>query len=514
MSFINRVNKYDAKLLEGRIETEGAVIGCLMSDMLLLDDYLLEDSDFVTIDGLFLFKLIKTLRNKNINDISEFDILNINEKIYEKFQEMGGMRLVYDMRSRIEKSNFQSYIDELYKQNAILQATDDGWDFTKEVDFNGRKIVPIEIFKKYDSQQFIDYLDYQRNKIMIPNLESGVQEEMMDITDEFLESCHLGMESGIPFGRAGMNIENKDIYTFPTISDQIGGYIEGTLNMVAAHSNVGKSTLMTSIAMSLLHQDRKILFINNEQSATPFRISFIFWILCNKLNYYKLTKSKLISGNSTDEDKRMLKQVQRIWREEYYGRVFFVSFNDADMKAVTNKIRQKHLEDGFDTVIYDTFKAEFTNPNKEAVHLELIKASRELHKTVKKYNMIGLASMQLAMNSLGRLFLDASCLSQSKQVVEILETLIIMRSTYSEEFDKNNKKYYCNPYKLTRVANKWEKIPYKVDKDKTYRMIFISKCRTGSTSSADGEAMLLSFDGSKGQFKEVCKCKPKHITIG
>ena len=121
--------------------------------------------------------------------------------------------------------------------------------------------------------------------------------------------------------------------------------------------------------------------------------------------------------------------------------------------------------------------------------------------------------MQLAQNTLGRLWLDASCLSQSKQVVEILESLILFRTEYNEEELDPKSKYYCSPFRRQKLGEKWVDTPVEVDKSHTYRMMFITKAREGDTSENTGQAYLYRFDGSKAKFTEVCKCKPKHSTI-
>ena len=56
--------KYPAQLLKGRVQIEGNVISCFFKDMLLLDDTIFEQKDFVTVDGLFYFSLLKNLRIK------------------------------------------------------------------------------------------------------------------------------------------------------------------------------------------------------------------------------------------------------------------------------------------------------------------------------------------------------------------------------------------------------------------------------------------------------------------
>ena len=73
--YITRVEKYDKRLLDGRVEAEAAVIAAIANDMLLLDDYKLNSDMFVTKDGLFIFKIMEELRNKNINQITSFNKL-------------------------------------------------------------------------------------------------------------------------------------------------------------------------------------------------------------------------------------------------------------------------------------------------------------------------------------------------------------------------------------------------------------------------------------------------------
>ena len=157
--FISKVDKYDSKLLEGRIEAEAAVIGCVMKDLLLLDDYKITEDHFVTNDGLFLFKLLKTLNDKKTTEITEFDVMSINEKVYEKFETLGGMKLVQDMKDRIEIANFTSYLDNLYKHNAIIELADNGFNLLNEVEFNGKKVIPIQLFKQFNSEQVKEFYE-------------------------------------------------------------------------------------------------------------------------------------------------------------------------------------------------------------------------------------------------------------------------------------------------------------------------------------------------------------------
>ena len=147
--FIPKADSYDRRILEGRISAEAAVLGLIMNDMDIFIDYNITSDFFLTKDGLFLFKLLESLHSKNVSQITEFDVLNMPEAIYEKFTELGGMKLVNDMKERIEMANFTTYLDNLYKHNAIIKLTDNGFDLLKEIEFNGKKVVPIKLFKQF-----------------------------------------------------------------------------------------------------------------------------------------------------------------------------------------------------------------------------------------------------------------------------------------------------------------------------------------------------------------------------
>jgi hypothetical protein len=150
--------------------------------------------------------------------------------------------------------------------------------------------------------------------------------------------------------------------------------------------------------------------------------------------------------------------------------------------------------------------------NNDQHFISLIKDSRELDKMAKKYNIIMLCSLQLAINTLGKLFLDASVLSMSKQIKEVLENLFLMRTVYPEELDKQSK-FYLKPFQRKLIGGKWCDEEYEVDESATYRCLFVDKSRNGENSSDNGVAYLLRFDGSHGIFREVAMCRPKHTII-
>lgn len=238
----------------------------------------------------------------------------------------------------------------------------------------------------------------------------------------------------------------------------------------------------------------------------------MIWLLGKRNRYFKLTKKKMTSGDINAESRDQLTQVQKFWRENYKGRVKFISINDADMRVVKKKIRENVLRYGYDCVLYDTFKIQESDFEGTRQDLSLVRDSRELDKIAKKYNIIMLASVQLAERLKGKLFLDSSVLSNSKQIKEILENLFLMRTVYDEELDEKNK-FYCRPFRLKKVNDKWIEEEYSPDRNAVYRALFVEKTRNGNNSSDTGVAYLLKFDGDHCIFREVAQARFKHGEI-
>lgn len=499
--------------MKGRIETEGNVISCFFKDMLLIDDTTFEQKDFVTADGLFYFSMLNQLRNKGFYSLDEVTILsNLSQDAIDKYEDMGGWDSIQHQIDIINTQNFDTYIDVLYRENILLHMHSDGFNLLREIDVNGKKIIPLKLFRKMTAEEVTDWYDARISSYGTGYSSKVLEEEEIDFDDEFIESCQEGEENGVPFDIAGYDINGEEINCFPFLSRQIMGLLEGTFTMMGGFSSVGKSSWWVTVLMSLLYYDRKILIISNEESVKKFKVKFMIWLLGKRNRYFKLTKKKMTSGDINAESRDQLTQVQKFWRENYKGRVKFISINDADMRVVKKKIRENVLRYGYDCVLYDTFKIQESDFEGTRQDLSLVRDSRELDKIAKKYNIIMLASVQLAERLKGKLFLDSSVLSNSKQIKEILENLFLMRTVYDEELDEKNK-FYCRPFRLKKVNDKWIEEEYAPDRNAVYRALFVEKTRNGNNSSDTGVAYLLKFDGDHCIFREVAQARFKHGEI-
>ena len=485
----------------------------MFKDMLLLDDLELKKEDFITNDGRFYFGLLTQLRKKSFYSLDEITILsNMNDEVIERYEACGGWDSIQHQIDIINDKNFDTYIDILYRENIMLHMYDDGIDLLHTVDLNGKKVVLLKLFRKMDADSVQDWWDARIASYGTGYSSKIIEEEEIDFDDEFIDNCKEGLENGVPFDIAGYDVNGEEINCFPFLTRQTMGLLEGTLTMLAGFSSAGKSTWFVTVIMALLFRGRKVLIISNEERVKKFKVKFMVWLLGKRNRYFKLSKSKFLSGDINEESRKQLTDVQKFWRENYKGKLKFISIADADMSVVKKKIRENALRYGYDTVLYDTFKIQEKDFSGQRQDLALVRDSRELDKIGKKYNLIMLASVQLAEYMKGKLFLDSSVLSNSKQIKEILEGLFLMRTVYDEELDEKSK-YYCHPFRLKKVDDKWIEEEYKPDKNAVWRILFVEKTRNGRNSSDTGIAYLLKYDGDHCIFRETCQCRPKHGEI-
>lgn len=518
--FISGVKeKYPAALLSGRKEIEGNVVSCFFKDMLSLDETKLEPENFITKDGRFYFSMLKKLREGGFNFLDEIAILsNLPENVVASYEERGGWDTIQHQIDIVNEKNLDTYVDNLYRENVLLNMYRDGFNLEKPIEIKQKdgaikEVAPLKFLRELTAEEVTDWYTLRISEYNTGTSTKILEEENIEFDDAFIESCKEGISAGIPYDYAGTDVNGEKMSCFPFLSTQTIGILPGKLHMMGGFSSTGKSTWWITMIMALLHQGRKVLIISNEETADKFKIKFLVWLLYKHNRYYSLTKKKLSGGDVSEEAMKQIKIVQQWWDEQgYKDCIHFVSTDDADMNVVKKKVREYALRCGFDTVLYDTFKIQESDYDGRRQDLSLVRDSRDLDKLARKYNLIMLASVQLAESMKGQLFLSASTISQSKQIKEIAESFFLMRSAFDEELDPRSK-YYCNPFQSRTVDGVYKEIPFEPDRTNTYRILFVEKNRNGEDSPSTGIAYLLIFDGNHCVFREVAKCRPKHGEI-
>lgn len=506
------VDKYDERLLRNRLTDEGNVCGCLLADLTYYDDSGLETTDFVTKHGRMLFSIGKQIRDKGFSILDEITLLsNVNNDVKEKIEnELGGWRQIQNIIDAVSVKNWYSFLDNLNKSNTIMALHNKGFNVLNKMTLdNGKQIIPIDLFDKLTCSEVVEFyegcLSGLETKV---NSSKIVEEAYVDFDEEWISKLENKEEVGVSFGDAGVDINGDPIRTFPFMSNTLLGLKHGTVSAWAAHSGCGKSTYLVTILMSLVAKGEKVLLVSNESQVSDIKVQFLIFVLTRCLNYWKISKKKLISGSLTSEDRAKIAEARKYFRKNYLKAIKIVTLADADAHLTCQIIKKHIMRDGVSCFAVDTMKLTTSENVNDSVWLSLVKDVRILTEIALKYNVIGILTIQLALATLNRSWLDSSCLSNSKAIKETLSNLVMFRKLNPQELDPASP-YYIKPFrKKQNEDGSWRVESYEADPNKVWKVFVIDKCRRGADSGDTGECFLVRHDGDFCGFYETAYCYP------
>ena len=91
--------------------------------------------------------------------------------------------------------------------------------------------------------------------------------------------------------------------------------------------------------MSLISQGERFTVVTNESSVSDVKVQFLVWVLTRCLDYWEVSKKKLVSGNLTAQDKQKIKEARKYWKEHYAKSVKITSLSDADARLTCQIIK-------------------------------------------------------------------------------------------------------------------------------------------------------------------------------
>ena len=516
--------QYPEELLENRLTIEGNLIACLYADVTLYDDICsnINVESFFSRHGKLLFGVVKYLREKKFNVIDEVTVLsNCPEEVLDRLQSIGGWKTIQKLASTVDLKNWDAILDEFNKSNIILKLHKNGFNLLEEVTLdNGKKIKPLKLFEKFSANNVTEWYEERIANISINNSASSmkiISEGMALFGDEFLDSLKEDGDDGVSIGDAGLNFEGKEISMFPFLSRQTSGLHRGTTSALASHSGCGKTNLMMNIVFTLLQKGLRGVFISNEMSERELKIIMMMIILVQYRNYWKITKKKLRNNDLTDEDKEEVRAALKWWDNGPGKNLKIVTMSDADSSLTHDIIKKEALRNGIDFYVVDTFKMTLEDGGNSAFWIDLIRDSRDMDSLAKKYNLIGLYTIQLVANSIGNLFLNASALSGSKAIKEVVSLLFFLRKCEAEELEAGGP-YDFKPFRSKQQPDgSWKDEPYDLsekERGEVYRVLSVDKNRYGADAGDNGVAFLYKYRGDFCKWGETCKVRPVHKRIG
>ena len=470
--------------------------------------YSINSETFLKSEHRSLYNLAEILYEKyNYNSLSTDlvrDLINNNNRYTtEEINEINFNLDLININVDLDvKGTFTLYLKNLGLLKILNTFTKDGED-SFEVFLNNLSEIENDPIKIKELFNFIidDSFKVINNKIQ----ESSFIEGIDDIFSKLLE------------GRVsqGLKLNNTPILNYMT-----SGFHEG-VTYFGGYSGTGKTTYC--VPMFLLpilnaedeegNKHEKILIIANEQNKEVFMtimgLAYISFVLNRHRNEFSYeTKNRYVSRKHinenmlTDEEKETLIDVKEYIKEDLKNRVQFIFMPSFDPKEIEMYLL-KYSRMGYKNVFIDTMKAE----TKGEYHL-MSNLSQMLDRVSKENNLRILATVQLALHTYGRKYLDHTCIAEAKSIVEIAEVSLYFREVeISEIRSLSVQKFDYSQNKYIDVQSKIEDPKY----NEKYILLFIGKNRHGKDkkiilyrSNFDkvwfteiGEVSGLSYDGGK-----------------
>lgn len=479
------LKEYPKELTKGRDAAEATFVFCLWKQPDLYDDFSRlntnDDETIKTKDGIFYFDLGRQMYNqgfKSFDNVTIYTFLEGKPTVKKHFDDIGGYAAVADISSLVNPENVDAYYDKIAKMNTLMMLHDKGFNVLDN----------MNRFARMTNQEVYDYYDYILNSVTIKNTHD-IDIESLEIDDKFLSDCNEGLVQGISYGM------HCPILNYLTLGTPLGD-----MYMFAGYSGVGKTSFVfENMILPMTENKVKCAVISNEQRSKDFKQLLLIHILTTEFDYWGLTRKKIKMGKFTDEQWEMLQKAKAIYRKKYSD-IQFVKLFDNKMDKV-KRIIKKLAKLGYQVVMFDTMKSE--DEIDDSMWQQLLIHSRKLFQITSRENISLICTYQLALHTLNKRYLDASCLSNAKQIKEVFSEMVYARPLWDDEY--TDEKFDVKPYQLKRDENgKYTNIrkPITLDRDKKYIVTFLDKTRNDD----DKIQILYEFNGRFNRWKEIGYC--------
>lgn len=479
------------KINKGREKAEFGFLSCVFKDPELFEEYrdvnVGKDKFLQLEDSKFYWALGQRLYASGVRTIDALAVdtfLEGKEKALKKYERYGGFSFIEDLQALATTENVNGYYDRIAKMNSLCylaESTENLFDNLDKLDSATSEEV-YEVFEQINN----DISLHVNHSEKIENLVAD---------DDFIAHLESGENIGFNYGKFCPNMNYITLGAAP-----------GEMFMIGGASGVGKSSFTFGNIIMGLHYQKdigKIAILSNEMKRDTYRVLLLLHILTKDMKYYGLTQKQIKKGQFNEEQREKIKEAERISKEQYSDLIFIKTF-DNDIGKILKYI--KHLKTmGVGTILYDTFKADDALLNK-SIWETLLMDSRRIFQLCSRLNICCLTTYQLALHKQNLRYLDATCLSNGKQIKEIYSSMIYMRPVWTDEY--HEAKYDIKPWRFKRDENnkyvtdengKWIKEEIILDDDEKYMLFFVDKTR----ADEDKQILLYRWRPRFNEFKEL-----------
>lgn len=514
--------QYDM-IVKNRAIIETLVLSSFLKDLSLYGEYKISEDDFIIDKIKFFYNLGRAISKKHyeLDEASVVSFVKDNKNYNKRFNEYGGWEAMLNAKNYGNENNAKAYIDDLMKNNLLLNFHEQNVFFTLDTKIDGMDVNPFELFKEMSCKEVYEYFEGVSSKCSVGAMNPNLQSEGLIIRKDKRKQLKQGVSKGVPYDitlkytnkEIGLGEGESEIYveSLPQLSTITNGLNGGSgINVFAGHSGLGKtSILLQNFILPMVFRKQRCALFCNENGSLYLQSMLYSFIAKVVFKNRSLTRRKITSGDFSEEEELLMDKIEKFLDDRNFDEyIRFYHMEDFNVDEILRISKGLVTHESFDLICVDTFKSE--NESSATAYGELVENAKKLDSFSTKYDVKVLLTMQLTTASeLGSSYLGAADLSGAKSIKNICNLLFLIRKVNNQtELDADNKAWYLRPYRV--VENKrsggTRREPIKIsqeDMKADYRLLFLNKSRSG----VDDIVMLLRFDNTVGRFIEVGLCE-------
>lgn len=471
------------KISEFKLGTEANIVSCIYKNPELLYDANITLKDFgVNIWRVYFCiasDIILQEEKQTLDEITVGLYLQKHDKLKEKFEEYGGYKTIENAKEYIKESNFDSYIQELHKWNAVIQLCKKGFPVADR----------LSEYVDMSAEDIYNELEVNINHVFM-NIDNEIKSfDICDGIDDLIEELDKGLAVGLPY------------HNMPYVSSGTGGQILGNVTLIGGLSNVGKSTFVRSSTIpSIIKGNEKIVIMLNEDGLKKWQRELLVWV-CNNILEFDLQKHTVRDGRYSKEVKDKLFEAANWLKEQAANHtITIIPFQKYQTSKAIKTIR-KYARMGVKYFILDTFKMDAGKVTEQS-WLQMQQSMVDINDTIKAeaLNVHIAVTFQLSKGSVRQRYYTQDNIGMSKNIVDPVSTCIMIRDLYDDEYSGENRE--IKVYKLEGTNGK-TKVQVPLDRNKRYQIVFVVKNREGA---ANTHQYVIEHDLSRNIMKEIGIC--------
>jgi hypothetical protein len=428
--------------------------------------------------------------------IKNFDDITVHTKVKERgieadFKQFGQMNTIDDAVNIVKDNidNIEYYYETIKKNYTVRQLY---LLFGEKVLISKGKYD----YSKLTREQLTTYWTDKMNKISLDNVNNYEAENLYIDAETFIERLESESADTLPLFNS---------YLMNSITQ---GVARGHVTMFGGFGNTGKSSITSEkFVMSLIANKEKGILILNEEDAQSFRQKIVLSILWHEFKT-GIDRKRMVNGGLQEADKEKIRQA--------FGRMNeLLDENDGLIKVIfMEKYVIKDLEKlvrfwanrGYINLMIDTHKVSDDSEHKERWQT-FVEDMKTIYRLTRKnaggLNLRTWVNFQLADSAIKNRYLDFEAIGEGKASKNEASVVFMFRPVWADEYEGEKKELDC--YRLKKKANGqgYDKEFFKLEKGKTYYLLFTPKNRFGTNNDSGQPIMVIEPNFNANHFREI-----------